>query len=146
LPRHDQPAAAGAETPRPRNRFVPAEPAEQPAMAAEANPAPERIEEAVAIEAIFPAEDQPAPPPAEPEAAEASGFVPPTAEEENYAPPMVAEEAVAEAVEPVAESAEVAAAEAPEPATADQEPGSSRRVSDLEKEMARLLGEISGRR
>jgi hypothetical protein len=58
----------------------------------------------------------------------------------------VAEEAAGEATEAVAESGEASEAEASEPAAADQDPASSRRVSDLEKEMARLLGEISGRR
>ena len=72
--------------------------------------------------------------------------MPPTAEEENYAPPMAAEETVGEAAEAAPESAQPAEAEAPEPAAADQEPASGHRVSDLEKEMARLLGEISARR
>jgi flagellar biogenesis protein FliO len=139
-------AAAAASDLRRRSRFAPGP--SQPATPAE-EPMAQRSDE-VAIESIFAAEEEaPSPPVSETEAPEpmtAEGFSPPSAEEENYAPPMAAE-APAEEEPAEAEStpsAEVEMAEATPPA--EPEPAQGTRVSDLEKEMARLLGEISGRR
>jgi flagellar biogenesis protein FliO len=139
-------AASAASELRRRSRFAPGP--SQPAALAE-EPAAGRSDE-VAIETIFAAEEEAPPPPVSetepPEPMMTEGFSPPSAEEENYAPPMTAEAPGDD--EPVgAEStppSEVEMAEATAPAEA--EPAQGTRVSDLEKEMARLLGEISGRR
>ncbi len=156
----DQAAAALAEEPEPRtrSRFAPAvtppaPPLEDVELAAE-RPAPARFEEPPAparIEPSFAADDEPAPPAPEAEAEEAgpatvAAELPPVpGEEPEYAlpPDLRADEAefVAEPEAPPMAAGEEAYVEAESPA-----PGTAARVSDLEKEMARLLGEISGRR
>lgn len=138
----EAPAAVAAPESRNRSRFAPAG----------APPSAPPPSEEPGLETIFPVEEE-APPVAlsepEPEAAAESpteGFTPPLPEEENYAPPEATGEGAGEVVEIVAESPAIAAAEADEAAAEEPAPAAGTRVSDLEKEMARLLGEISGRR
>lgn len=139
-PMADEPEPAYAEA-LGRSRFAPIAP---PAAAVAEAPAPaEPVEEATDIGHIFAAnEEAPSLHDREPEApADEPAFHPVVEEEPGYAP-AAAEEGGPE----LAAAESVASEEAPPEVEAETGGPAVTRVSDLEREMARLLGEISGRR